>query len=116
MQLSIAAMAPPGSNTLVSMPLPAKHVTTWLWCKCNELHYCQLEQRHCVEHDNYNRQFVFPGIAWILTRERQPKEEIVKEARKIFEDNKIPTAFLVDTIQDDCSSQIVNWFLIATDR
>lgn len=55
-----------------------------------------------------NWQFVFAGNAWILTRERQPKEEIVNEARKVFEDNKIPTSFLVETIQNDCASQIVN--------
>lgn len=54
-----------------------------------------------------NGQFVFAGIAWILTRERQPTAEIVKEARKVLEDNKISTAFLLDTVQSDCAAQNV---------
>lgn len=53
-----------------------------------------------------NRLFVIAGDVLILTRERKPNAQVVKDARKVLDKNKISADFLVDTPQEDCHCQL----------
>lgn len=52
-----------------------------------------------------NRQFVFAGNLYILTRARHPNVEILKEARKVISNNKISIDLLIEINQKDCECQ-----------
>jgi len=41
-------------------------------------------------------------LLWILTRERQPSEDVVLAAKKVIDDNHLSQSYLIETMQRDC--------------